>query len=200
MKQWQCTICGYIHTGEEPPEKCPVCGADKSLFIEVTPQKNAAPPKSSSKPFQGASLYHRITDLMIQHHIHPISAHVPNGVAPAAFLFVFLSVIFRFESLSTAAFYNLVFVLVCLPVVMLAGFNEWHKKYRSSKTPLFVTKIIAAFVVATAALILVVWYAIDPGITTTPSAARIVFLLLHLVLLAAAGIAGFIGGKLVFKD
>ena len=35
MKKWKCTICGYIHTGEEPPEKCPVCGADSSKFEEV---------------------------------------------------------------------------------------------------------------------------------------------------------------------
>ena len=35
MKKWKCTICGYIHSGEEPPEKCPVCGADRDKFIEV---------------------------------------------------------------------------------------------------------------------------------------------------------------------
>ena len=22
--RWICSICGYVHTGEEPPEKCPV--------------------------------------------------------------------------------------------------------------------------------------------------------------------------------
>ena len=35
MKKWRCTVCGYIHNGDEPPEKCPVCGADKSLFEEI---------------------------------------------------------------------------------------------------------------------------------------------------------------------
>lgn len=35
MKKWECTVCGYIHTGEEPPEECPVCGADRSKFVEV---------------------------------------------------------------------------------------------------------------------------------------------------------------------
>ncbi|AHF06536.1 flavin reductase [Desulfitobacterium metallireducens] len=34
-KQWRCTVCGYIHTGENPPETCPVCGVDASLFEEV---------------------------------------------------------------------------------------------------------------------------------------------------------------------
>lgn len=39
-KQWRCTVCGYIHTGENPPEICPVCGADASLF-ELIPQSDA---------------------------------------------------------------------------------------------------------------------------------------------------------------
>lgn len=29
---WICSLCGYIHYGAEPPEECPVCGAEKELF------------------------------------------------------------------------------------------------------------------------------------------------------------------------
>ena len=32
-KRWKCIVCGYIHEGEDPPEKCPLCGAPKSKFI-----------------------------------------------------------------------------------------------------------------------------------------------------------------------
>jgi len=35
MKKWKCTVCGYIHTGDAPPEKCPVCGAPKEKFVPV---------------------------------------------------------------------------------------------------------------------------------------------------------------------
>jgi hypothetical protein len=35
MKKWQCGVCGYIHEGETPPDNCPVCGADKSYFVEL---------------------------------------------------------------------------------------------------------------------------------------------------------------------
>lgn len=34
MKRWVCTVCGYVHEGENPPEKCPQCGAPASKFIE----------------------------------------------------------------------------------------------------------------------------------------------------------------------
>ena len=35
MAQWVCTICGYLHNGEEPPENCPRCGAKRGEFIET---------------------------------------------------------------------------------------------------------------------------------------------------------------------
>ena len=34
MKAYVCKICGYIHFGEEAPERCPQCGAGKEQFIE----------------------------------------------------------------------------------------------------------------------------------------------------------------------
>ena len=53
MKKWKCLVCGYIHTGDEPPEKCPVCGAPKSQFIEVTEPKAPAPSRSHRNPTSG---------------------------------------------------------------------------------------------------------------------------------------------------
>ena len=35
MKKWKCSVCGYVHTGEEPPDTCPVCGAPKEKFVLV---------------------------------------------------------------------------------------------------------------------------------------------------------------------
>ena len=35
MKKFVCTICGYIHEGEMPPEVCPVCKAPASKFEEL---------------------------------------------------------------------------------------------------------------------------------------------------------------------
>ncbi|MBP3891977.1 MAG: hypothetical protein J6D29_07370 [Solobacterium sp.] len=33
--KWICTVCGYVHTGEEPPEKCPLCGQPKEVFKKM---------------------------------------------------------------------------------------------------------------------------------------------------------------------
>lgn len=35
MKNWRCSVCGYLHQGSEPPEKCPNCGSPKEKFGEV---------------------------------------------------------------------------------------------------------------------------------------------------------------------
>jgi rubrerythrin len=32
MKKFVCTICGYVHEGDNAPEKCPQCGAPASKF------------------------------------------------------------------------------------------------------------------------------------------------------------------------
>ena len=34
MKKFVCIICGYVHEGDCPPEKCPQCGAPASKFEE----------------------------------------------------------------------------------------------------------------------------------------------------------------------
>lgn len=38
-KQFVCTVCGYVHEGDEAPEKCPVCCAPAAKFMEFDPAK-----------------------------------------------------------------------------------------------------------------------------------------------------------------
>ena len=35
MKEWVCSVCGYVWEGETPPEACPVCKAPASKFSEM---------------------------------------------------------------------------------------------------------------------------------------------------------------------
>jgi len=34
MAKYVCSICGYVHEGDNPPEKCPQCKAPASKFVE----------------------------------------------------------------------------------------------------------------------------------------------------------------------
>ena len=38
MKKFRCTVCGYVYEGDAAPEKCPLCGAPRSKFKEMTPE------------------------------------------------------------------------------------------------------------------------------------------------------------------
>jgi rubrerythrin len=35
MAKWKCVVCGYIHQGDQPPDRCPICGAPKSKFVKL---------------------------------------------------------------------------------------------------------------------------------------------------------------------
>jgi rubredoxin/uncharacterized membrane protein len=222
VKTWKCTVCGYIQRSEDPPEKCPVCGADRSKFIEIFPEgeaektEDAAEPASATEAEEApkaksetkstvkkpgtppyVEVYNTVTNLMSENHIHPISVHIPNGVLPVSVIFAIIAVLFQNTSFGAAAFYNLVFVLLAMPMVLFSGYNDWQKIYGGNMTPLFYTKIICGGVVLVTCLILVIWRALDPNVTA--SSGRWIFLFIHLIMLAAAGIAGHLGGKLVFN-
>ncbi len=32
MAKWVCSVCGYVHEGDEPPEECPVCHVPAEKF------------------------------------------------------------------------------------------------------------------------------------------------------------------------
>ncbi len=34
MKKWVCSVCGYVHDGDTPPDQCPQCKAAKDKFNE----------------------------------------------------------------------------------------------------------------------------------------------------------------------
>lgn len=42
-KQFRCPVCGYMHTGETPPDVCPVCGAPGSSFVELKEEEKQYP-------------------------------------------------------------------------------------------------------------------------------------------------------------
>ena len=33
--KWICSVCGYVHTGEEPPEQCPICKQPGNVFKKM---------------------------------------------------------------------------------------------------------------------------------------------------------------------
>ena len=207
MKKWECTVCGYIHEGDEPPDVCPICGAGKEYFVELAEEQSEAGQETaetvsdsaaSPKAPQDSAEPSAIAALVMKFHLHPIMAHTPNGVLPMALIFLFLGSVFGLAGFEVAAFFSFVFVLLAMPVVILTGYLEWQNRYKGIKTKIFGLKIAASVVVLTTLTAMVVWRVADPGVAA--SANRWIYLLVGLVMIGAVGIAGHIGGKLVFDS
>ncbi|MBA4397678.1 MAG: rubredoxin [Syntrophus sp. (in: bacteria)] len=212
MKKWKCLICKYIHEGDAPPEKCPVCKAPAAKFVEVEPEQPAREADAANGTPAGTTqartsdapaalkntIHDRVAGLLSRHHAHPISVHFPNGILPVALMMFVLAWLFDATTLATAGFYNIVFVMLVLPLVIFTGFMDWERKYKKALTSMFQIKILAAAVTFAACLISLFWYLIDPGVIG--SSQGWLFILVNLLMVAAAGVAGHIGGKLVFKD
>ena len=202
MKKWECTVCGYIHEGEEPPDECPVCSAEKSLFVELvekTADQTTAPqPQPEVKPTLWRRMYAMASTLIVKHHLHPIMVHTPNGIVPMALVFLLIAAGFSLPLFETAALYSLVFVLIAMPLVGFTGYVMWQQRYRGALTTMFKIKICASIVTVTLLCTLIIWRVVQPDIVTTASTGRWVFLGLSCLLVGAVGAAGHIGGKLVF--
>lgn len=205
MKKWKCTVCGYVHEGPEPPENCPVCGADKSKFVELPAEeasastgRAAATAGSTAAAASDAGVYASVTHLMAKHHAHPIAVHIPNGLLPVSVLFIFGASLFNFPALAQAAYFNLVVVVLAMPLVLFSGYVDWQKRFGGEMTRFFRIKMICGAIVFVTALVLVIWQTVDSGVATSTGLYRLKFMLLNLIMLASAGTAGHLGGKLVF--
>lgn len=222
MKVWQCKVCKYIHRGDTPPEKCPICGVDASKFVEIDeasipekmPKRKKPERKKNGAKFDSGSSkidegpapipavdktgFEKISFLLVKHHAHPILVHTPNGILPIAAILWLAAWIFDYDLLSRVAFINLIFVILAFPLVIFTGILEWKKKFNGALTMIFKLKILAAALTTVSCVICFVWYLIDPKVLLSPKAW--IFLCINILMLIAAGIAGHIGGKLVYKD
>lgn len=204
MRKWECTVCGYIHEGDEPPDECPICSADKSMFVEITEEQqpileehaSTVQPTVDSTFF--AKAYTFASAQILQHHLHPIMVHTPNGVLPMALIFLLMTSLFGLPLFETAAFYSYIFVLLTMPVVIFTGYEVWQKRYRGAMTSTFKIKIAASLVTVTLLCVLIIWRAVQPEVLMKASAGSWVYVLLSVILVGAVGLAGHVGGKLVF--
>ncbi len=204
MKRWRCEVCGYIHEGEAPPETCPVCGAPKEKFVEIEREEDfdgsgsSTAAEQGSEGEQGGERERGLLGWMAREHSHAIAVHVPNGVLPVATLFLVLGSLFAAAGMSTAATYNMIAVLLAMPFVMFSGYVDWQAHYGGVMTRPILIKIICGGIVLGVSLLIVLWWQRDADSIRADWMLTSIFVLLHLVALGAAAVAGYFGGRLAF--
>ena len=203
--RWRCSVCGYIHIGSEPPEKCPVCGSARSKFVRLEPEPSIpeSPPKLQTPAeieSRARRIYRLITEHMVDLHAHPISVHIPNGVAPVAVLFLLMAWLFSSSRLEFVSFTNMVVVLLAMPFVLFSGYNDWKRRFGGQLTQVFLGKMICGATFSLISLIIVIWRTLVPEVMASSGHGRAFYIFLHLTLLGVGALAGYLGGKLVFHD
>ena len=103
------------------------------------------------------------------------------------------------DSLALAAYYNIIFVAVALPVVVFFGFAVWRKRYGGNLTRPFMMKVISGAVIFVVAIGIIAWRYYDPDGADESSSFRWLFLLVHLIMLGAATVAGHQGASLSIR-
>ena len=109
-KKWRCTVCGYIHVGETPPDVCPECGVGPEFFESV---------EEVEAPAAGGGPKERKT-------FGPLTAEDRPQVEPALFkisygLFVVGSIK---DDKVNAQTCNTVFQITSDPITVAVGINK----------------------------------------------------------------------------
>ena len=197
-RRWRCSVCGYIHIGDAPPDKCPVCKAPAEQFVELDKKGKSVKGATAAMPAAKPGIIARI---LLSLHIHPILAHFPNGILPMVVLFMAGSIFLSYDTfVDNSTFYSLIFVLITMPFVLASGFFEWKKRYGGARTVLFAVKIFCAFLATVCLAALVLWRTFDTEVMLTSSPYRLIYFIVAVVMLLAVAMAGHLGGRLVFRD
>jgi rubredoxin len=181
-RRWKCTVCGYIHEGEEPPENCPVCGADRSKFVPAESEE--------------MNLLH---DLIANFHPHSVAAHFPSGLVPTSALFLLLYFVTGHYGLELAVFWLLLVVVAVIPVSLASGVYAWQKHFDGQRASIFFKKIGLALTLLLLGLVAVILRYGHPELLITGGWRTWLYLFCVGGMLGCVMLLGHYGSKLVFQ-
>ena len=184
-ERWRCVVCNHIHDGSEPPDVCPVCGKGKEFFQPET---------------QGPEHTHKgVAGLVEKLHLHPVTAHFPNGSLPLALVAWVAYLVIGEGSLERTAFYLTMIAVVVAPVTFFSGWSDAKHRFGSTTTGVFPEKKLWSWVLMAVAVGLAAWR-LAVGWDAAPDTTAEIAIYTSFLLLANALVArlGMLGGKLVF--
>lgn len=182
--RWRCLICNYIHAHKDPPDVCPICGAGKKDFVA---EKQS--PEHHHRGWSG---------LVEKLHLHPVSAHMPNGALPLAFLSWMAYLLFSEACLERTSFYLMLVSAAAVPFTAITGWSDARHRFGTTITGVFPEKKRLSLLLFAVMWGMAIWRLVLGWHHTPDGTETIVFTLL---LVGATGVAarlGMLGGKLVF--
>ena len=131
-------------------------------------------------------------------HLHPVSAHFPNGALPLAFLAWLAFLVLGDSSFERTSFYLMLVATLVVPFTGFSGWSDAKHRFGTTTTGVFPEKKIWSFVLTGVTLGMAGWR-LSLGWTHVPSGVEIaVYTVLLIVATGIVARLGMLGGKLVF--
>jgi len=198
-KTWRCTVCGYLHTGDQPPEICPVCKVDASKFelVEEPAATAAEQPVNKLDKYKAEALAFA-KEMKMAFVPHGVAAHFPNALLPTLVLFLLLFLLSGQVSFEATSFYLLIVTILAVPPTFATGVYDWKKKYGGELTPIFRKKLILGAVLFVLGSVAMLWRLFFPDVLTSGGFSACAYSILLFTLLGCVTLLGHYGGMLVF--
>jgi uncharacterized membrane protein len=129
---------------------------------------------------------------------HAILVHFPTALYPIAIIFLFLALIFGKESFSNSYFYLMIIATLFTPLCHYTGMLEWRKKFRGTRTHIFINKIRFGIILNVVGGLCTTWYWFYPGILDHIGVFNIAFIILNISIIPIVVYLGHLGGRLVY--
>ncbi len=189
-KRWRCTVCGYIHRGETPPDICPVCGVGAEKFELLEDEGDRASVSGSS-----TGLLQEMKDSFMP---HAVMAHFPNALLPTLALFLVFYLVVGIETLDHGIYLLLGLIPLSALATLTTGILSWRQHYAGAKSRIFHRKLIYG-----GCLVLVCFEMFwlrynNPDLLKTGGELTWFFLILGVAALFCVTMLGHYGGMLVF--
>lgn len=181
-QKWKCTVCGHLHEGAQPPEFCPVCGADGAKFIPLEQLK--------------VNLLHDMIETFV---LHPVAAHFPNGLIPTAAFFLLLTLLSGNVYTEHAVYYLLGVVLAVIPVSMASGIRDWRTRFHGERALIFYKKMGLAGILFVLVLAAVWLRSARPSLLAEPGGGKWAYVAVVLAMLPVVTLLGHYGAKLAYQ-
>ena len=190
-KRWRCTVCGYVHEGDFPPESCPVCHAAAEKFVLIE-DVDAGTPIASVLKTELRQIYEVFAP-------HAVAAHFPTALIPTATLFLLVVLLFGYQPLEFAASALLVVTVAAVPMTMITGFMIWQRDYQKSASAVFTKKISLALVLLAVSITTLLWRLWHPDVMVAGGPAAFFYFLLYLLMLVCVTLLGHYGATLISR-
>lgn len=136
------------------------------------------------------SFYNLLAVFGFHHPLHPIVVHVPMGMVVGGVAFSLADMKWPDKNYAQTAYHCIVFALIAVVPVYIAGLLDWQQWFGGDPSPLVVIKMVLGVV-----LTLMLFYTVQQKRKGAPQKK---LFLLYLVNLAICGGLGYSGGELVW--